>query len=550
MAWVLWSLCVAHFILANAADPRTSFRTKCLSFKPRTHVAGDAVLNHLDYVPAGTTLGLPDTDPSCNRASQAVAVDLCRVTLSVPTSGRSGFHYELWLPEAWNGRTLATGNGGLDGCIKYEDIAYGAANGFSSFGTNNGHNGSSGAAFYRNEDAVIDFSWRALHTSVEIGKDLTSRFYDRKPGKSYYIGCSLGGRQGIGSAEKFPGDFDGIVAGAPALDFNSLYSWRASFFPITGDARAPDFIPAETWKTTIHDEVLRQCDYIDGVNDGIIEDPTLCHVDVDRLLCGYNSDKNNTSSSRASTDCLSPAQVGKVKTIFADYLWPNGTLLYPRVNPGGELLAADGLYAGQPYGPSADWFKYAILGQPSWDPTTYTVADAALAVRKNPADIDTWPSSLAAFRRRGGKVLAYHGQQDQQISSLNSVRFWRRLADLELDGAGTGAGMDEFFRLFRIPGMNHCSGGPGAWVVGQGGSPASYGIPFDGAHNVLAAVVDWVEEGRAPGEIVGTKFVGDSVDAGVSYRHRHCRYPYRSTYSGEGDPLDIESWHCVNFGGV
>ncbi|KAI1165195.1 feruloyl esterase B [Nemania serpens] len=542
MAWMAWIMFLTHFILAlgaNAADPRASFKNKCLGFKPRTHVVDDTVLNHLEYVPAGTTLALSDTDPSCNRASQAVTVDLCRVTLSVPTSSRSGFHYELWLPETWNGRTLATGNGGLDGCIKYEDIAYGAANGFSrGFGTNNGHNGSSGAAFYRNEDVVTDFSWRALHTSVQIGKDLTSRFYDKKPGKSYYIGCSLGGRQGIGNAEKFPKDFDGIVAGAPALDFNSLYSWRASFFPITGNVKSPDFISAETWKTTIHDEVLRQCDSIDGVNDGIIEDPTLCHVDTERLLCGYN---NSTS-----TDCLSAAQVGKVKTIFDDYLWPNGTLLYPRVNPGGEELAADGLYAGQAYGPSADWFKYAILGQPSWDPTTYTIDDAALAIRKNPADIDTWPSSLAAFQRHGGKILSYHGQQDQQISSLNSVRFWRRLAagvDFDLDR------MDAFFRLFRIPGMNHCSGGPGAWTVGQGGNPAAYGIPFDREHNVLAAVVDWVEKGRAPDEIVGTKFVGDGVDAGIYYRHRHCRYPYRSTYSGDGDPLDIESWHCVNFGG-
>lgn len=115
-----WTLFATQFILAlgaNAADPRASFKNKCLGFKPRTHVAKDAVLNHLEYVPAGTTLALPDADPSCNRAlGQAVAVDLCRVTLSVPTSSRSGIHLELWLPEAWNGRTLATGNGGLDGC--------------------------------------------------------------------------------------------------------------------------------------------------------------------------------------------------------------------------------------------------------------------------------------------------------------------------------------------------------------------------------------------------------------------------------------------------
>ncbi|TGJ87018.1 hypothetical protein E0Z10_g1728 [Xylaria hypoxylon] len=524
MARTVWSLCMMHFILAlgvNASDNSVNFKTRCLAFKPESYIS-NATLNRLEYVTAGTNLAFPDNDPSCGRASQVVNVDLCRIALSVPTSQRSGFNYELWLPETWNGRTLATGNGGLDGC----------------FGTNNGHNGTSGAAFYQNEDVVIDFSWRALHTSVEIGKKLTPLMYDKKVGKSYYLGCSLGGRQGIGNAEKFPKDFDGIVAGAPAVDFNSLYSWRASFFPITGDTASPGFISPDTWKTTIHNEVLKQCDYIDGVEDGIIEDPILCHVDTERLLCGY--------SNSSSTDCLSAAQVKIVKAVYDDYLWPNGTLLYPRVNPGGELLAATGLYSGNPYAPSADWFKYAILGEPSWDPATYTQDDALLAIQKNPAGIASWPSSLAAFQEQGGKLLSYHGQQDQQISSLNSVRFWKRLAD-EVDYDLEK--MDAFYRLFRIPGMNHCAGGPGAWTVGQGGTTPAYGIPFDKDHNVLAAIVDWVEKGVAPDEIVGTKFVDDNVGAGIMYQHRHCRYPYRSTYSGIGDPLDISSWNCVNFGG-
>ncbi|KAI3317179.1 tannase and feruloyl esterase [Xylariaceae sp. AK1471] len=539
MARITWSLCWVHFVLAltvNASVVHVDFKDRCLAFKPQTHVPNSS-LNQLEYVSAGKTIAFPDNDPSCNRASQAVNVDLCRVVLSVPTSNRSSIVYELWLPETWNGRTLATGNGGLDGCIKYEDIAYGAANGFSTFGSNNGHNGTSGNAFYQNEDTVTDFSWRALHTSVEIGKKLTSLFYDRPSGKSYYIGCSLGGRQGIGNAEKFPNDFDGIVAGAPAVDFNSLYSWRASFYTITGDTKSPDFISPDTWKTTIHNEVLRQCDYIDGVTDGIIEDPILCYFDTEPLLCGNNNE--------TTTDCLSAAQLKKVKTIFDDYLWPNGTLLYPRMNPGSELLAADGLYSGQAYSPSADWFKYVVLGQPSWNPATYTVDDASVASRKNPAGINTWPSSLSAFQDRGGKVLSYHGQQDQQISSLNSVRFWKHLA------SGMNYNwdqMDAFFRLIRIPGMSHCGGGPGAWTIGQGGTPPSYGIPFDKDHNALAAVVDWVEKGVAPDHIVGTKFVNDSVDAGIMYQHRHCRYPYRSTYAGVGNPLAVESWHCINFG--
>ncbi|KAI1176116.1 feruloyl esterase B [Nemania sp. FL0916] len=561
---IFTSLFPLLFLFLTSPTNASTFKQKCHSFSPSTHLSHPhpsshpIVVNRLEYVPANTTLTFPDNDPSCNRASQLVAADICRVALFVPTSERSGLHFEGWFPdpEMWNGRTLATGNGGLDGCIKYEDIAYGAANGFLSvssylhtfiaFGTNNGHNGSSGAAFYHNEDALIDFSWRALHTSVEIGKELASKFYDRAHGKSYYIGCSLGGRQGIGGALKFPADFDGVVAGAPAVDFNSLYSWRASFFPITGSVGSSGFISAETWKTTIHDEVLRQCDDIDGVKDGIIEDPILCHVDTGPLLC---KDDGNEGGDREG--CLTAAQVDVVNAIFSDYLYPNGTLLYPRANPGGEILASDGLYAGAAYGPSADWFKYVVLARPDWDPTTYTIADAERAVLQNPADIATWPSStsksLAAFRARGGKILTYHGQQDQQISSLNSVRFWKRLAG-EQDGFELER-MDPFYRLFRVPGMNHCSGGPGAWTIGQGGSAQAYAIPFDREHNVLAAVVDWVEHGIAPDEIVGTKFVDDAVEKGIMYNHRHCRYPFRSTYSGAGDPADMESWHCVNFGG-
>lgn len=338
------------------------------------------------------------------------------------------------------------------------------------------------------------------------------------------------------------------MAGAPAVDFNSLYAWRASFYTITGDAGAssssPGFVSAETWKTTVHDEVLRQCDAIDGVEDGIIEDPILCHVDVDKLLCDPPTTTNNGNST--PTSCLTAAQATVVKAVFADYLWPNGTLLYPRPNPGSELLASDGLYSGNPYQPSADWFRYAVLGSPAWDPATYTRADAQRAVAADPGSIATWPTAadLAPFRARGGKILSYHGQQDQQISSLNSVRFWTRLRN---DG-DDGDSPDAFYRLFRVPGMNHCSGGPGAWTVGQGGSTPAYAIPFEKGYNVLAAVVDWVEEGVAPEAIVGTKFVDDDVAKGVAYRHRHCRYPFRSTYLGQGDPLDVDSWRCVDFG--
>ncbi|KAI1081701.1 Tannase/feruloyl esterase [Whalleya microplaca] len=521
-------------LTAFAATSNISrFQDRCLSFRPELHVY-NSTRTELAFVPAGTNLTFPDNDPTCNRKSQLVSEDTCRVALSIPTSNRSSITFEMWLPGSWTGRILATGNGGIDGCVKYEDVAYGAANGFSTVGTNNGHNGTYGDAFYHNDDVVVDYAWRALHTSVEVGKKLTALFYGVSAQKSYYLGCSLGGRQGINSADLFPEDFDGIVAGSPAVDFNSLYSWRASFITTTGNADSENFISADTWKTTIHEEILRQCDEIDGVLDGIIEDPTLCHFQPETLRCRLEDENAET--------CLNENQIQEVSAIFSDYLWPNGSLLYPAMQPGSEVLAADGLYVGEEYKPSVDWFKFVVLQDPSWDPATYKLEDALIAAQRNPGGIRTWPSSLNAFASRGGKLLTYHGQQDQQITSFNSVRFYEHLAN------STGYDsekMDEFYRFFRIPGMNHCASGPGAWVVGQGGSVASNNIPYDKAHNILVALVDWVEKGEAPDTITGTKFVDDDVSKGIAYRHRHCRYPLRSVYKGAGHkPLDIDSWGC------
>lgn len=178
-----------------------------------------------------------------------------------------------------------------------------------------------------------------LHTITVAGKTLTNLFYDKAYKKSYYLGCSLGGRQGIKAADMFPSDFDGIVAGSPALDFNNLQSWRASFFPITGPANSSGFISEATWSTLIHGEVLNQCDGLDGVFDGIIEDPDLCNFRPEALLC-----KKNTS-----TNCLTAAQVEIVRQIFSPLYGENGTLIYPAMQPGSEILASQNLYAGKPF---------------------------------------------------------------------------------------------------------------------------------------------------------------------------------------------------------
>ena len=262
--------------------------------------------------------------------------------------------------------------GGTETCrvgIKYEDLAYTTQNGFAAVGSNNGHNGTTAITMYKNPDVVADFAWRSwvffsahsdilqyltwlpcawkllilsscrLHTITDVGKKLVNLFYNKPYGKSYYLGCSLGGRQGIKAADLFPDDFDGIVAGSPALDFNNLQAWRASFFPITGPITSPNFISKSLWTNLIHSEILKQCDGIDGAVDGIIEDPNLCDFDPEALLC----------QSGVSTDCLSSVQVQMVKKIFSPLYGEAGNLIYPAMQPGSEIMAVDKLYAGAPF---------------------------------------------------------------------------------------------------------------------------------------------------------------------------------------------------------
>jgi feruloyl esterase len=181
-----------------------------------------------------------------------------------------------------------------------------------------------------------------MHTNAVVGKEVTKLFYGKSHTKSYFLGCSQGGRQGIGAAEKFPDDFDGIVAGAPALDFNNLISWRASFYPITGPSSGPSFIKPEAWTGLIHDEVLRQCDGLDGVKDGIIEHPELCKFDPKTLeYCGDST-----------SNCLTSQQVDQVRKIFSPLTYEDGTIIYPGMQPGSEMKAIDRLYAGKPFSDS------------------------------------------------------------------------------------------------------------------------------------------------------------------------------------------------------
>ncbi|KAK1218099.1 hypothetical protein PQX77_019230 [Marasmius sp. AFHP31] len=504
------------------------FETACsLSSLSSTKFSNKTTLYDVSLVPAESTLQFPDTDASCIPTPRPIVADICRVTMLVETSNSSSINMEAWLPRNWTGRFLNFGNGGLAGCIGYENLAYTSSMGFAAVGANNGHNGTSGAAFETSPQVVADFAFRSIHMSTVIGKELTEAFYGQQHTKSYYLGCSTGGRQGLKSVEDFPEDFDGVVAGAPAIKWNALLSWGAHLYSeITGNSSSPSFIPTNTWSDLIHKHIISQCDEIDGAIDGVIEDPNQCHYDPSGLLCSDNA--NNGT-------CLTATQIETVRKVYTPFWGLDGQEIYPAPQPGGEtnVLFLQAL-SGEPAIYTAEWFKYAVYNS-SFDPKKLTMEDYEYAIRLNLFDIETYKGDIQAFRERGGKVLAYHGQADGLISPKISERYYERVQEV------SGGDLDESFRMFRISGMEHCSGGPGAWEIGQFGRSAP---SLDADKNVLVAMVKWVEMGEAPETVEGVKHVDDDKEKGEVLRRRHCRYPFRNTYDGVGDPSKPESWRC------
>ncbi|KAK2054971.1 tannase and feruloyl esterase [Colletotrichum caudatum] len=372
----------------------------------------------------------------------------------------------------------------------YEDLNYGASHRFATVGTNNGHDGISGAPFYGNPGVVEDYVYRSVHLEAKLGKAVAAEFYGRNHTKAYYIGCSTGGRQGFKEAQSFPEDFDGIVAGAPAFDFNGLMYWTGQLFLKTGTNKDSRFLTPAQWGL-VYSDLMRQCDGLDWLEDGIIEDPSLCQYRPEGLLC----------SGSPSGACLTGEQAET----------PNA---YPM-----------------------DWWRYALYNDPAWDISTLSYKDYQAAARLNPWNVSTWEGDLSGARRRGVKILHYHGLQDPAISSDNSERYYDHvsrtmgLPSAELDG---------FYRYFRISGMTHCSGGTGASLIG--GSTNGY-VSFEPEANVLAAIVRWVEGGVAPDYILGSR---KTASGQVDLQRKHCKYPARNVFKGRGDPSKPDSWECVD----
>ncbi|KAJ6592204.1 tannase and feruloyl esterase [Mycena vulgaris] len=479
--------------------------TKCLALKSSLAIENTTILD-TSYIAAGSTVKPHGT---CVPKAHASA-PLCRVQFSTATSATSSIRGEAWLPDEWYGRFLGVGNGGLGGCISYRELDYGSALHFATVATNNGHDGDTGLPFLGNPEVINDFAFRSIHVEAVVGKQIVETYYGQPQTKSYYVGCSTGGRQGMQTALKYPEDFDGILAGAPGTDFNNLLHWMgmlARHIGAPAGAASPAFIPPALWKL-VAQEVLKQCDGIDGVLDGIITEPDACDFRPEALVC----------EGSATDTCLTRPQVDALRKIYAPLYGNNGELLYPRLDPGAESISIGGPnFSGAFLHYTTDWFKYAVLNASEFDFSQYGPAQGRLMADVNPGGIATFDGDLSAFRDRGGKFLTYHGRIDPLIPSGNS----KRVYDLIARTLGAPS-LDTFYRLFLVPGMGHCAGGPGAAAFGQLGGVAS---PVNAStHNVLLALVDWVEGGAAPDEITGAAPDGAT--------RVHCRYPRRSVWDG------------------
>lgn len=461
-------------------------------------------------------------------------VDLCRVVVQAVTSPRSSVYVEVWLPpgrgtsKPWNQRIVATGNAGLNGCVDYGKLVYLTQDGFAAIGDNGGHDGPSGDPFYNNIEVIRDFSHRARHNAIVLGKQLVREYYATPARRSYHFGCSTAGRQGLQAAQMYPEDFDGILAGAPAIDFQHLAAWAGSFIVHTGmSPRDPRFLTQKQWQN-VHDKVMQQCDgALDGAEDGIIEDTSICNFNPEYALCGVPN---------AGKHCLTNVQVQTVRAIYSPLYGFNNSYIYPRLSPSAEIGA---LLTGAP-GLFTPWFTNAVFKQKDWNPTTLNAFDYDLLDRLDGpyGNISSWSGDLGAFRNRGGKIITYHGGSDPIVSGDNTLRYYRHVAQtMNL----TANNMDSFLRHFPISGMSHCQLGPGAWAFGQETTAISHDT-----ENILARLIDWVEGTRPPPDtLLGTRWISDLPTAGIDFQRRHCRYPFRTTFRGGArDPHNVESWDC------
>ncbi len=478
-------------------------------------VAGTASFSPADHGDCAqlTQLKLADV-----KVTEAVAVPAgtgvikvahCRVTGVIGAE----IKFSLLLPDTWNHKFLMGGGGGFVGSVQNQ-AQFVVNAGYATAGTDTGHTGGTTDASWalRNLERQVNFGYVAVHRTAETSKLILRSYYAANETRAYFSGCSNGGRQALMEAERYPDDFDGIVAGAPAADFTGI----AAQFIKDVRAQFPDpqnltpLLSPETLKS-VAAQILDSCDALDGVKDGVMEDPRQCKVDVSTLTG------------------LSDAQRTALKTIYAPTRAGN-EIAFPGQPFGGEGDAAGwpawisgaAPREGQPAGPSLRYafgtnlFKYLITSNPGWDYRTYDLSTWKKDSERVAAILNATNPDLDKFKAKGHKLVIWHGWSDAGLSPLGTIKYYESVKARDPK-------MNDYVRMFMLPGVLHCGGGPGPDNV-----------------DWAAAIDGWVESGKAPERLIAQKGGG----AAVTRTRPLCAYPQRAVYTGTGSTDQAENFVC------
>ena len=484
-------------------------------------VLPDTIITLTESVPAGSF-----TPPGTSQALQVPA--FCRVA----ATSAPAVKFEVWLPrDTWNGKFHTAGNGGMAGVISYGAMQGALDRGYATASTDTGHVRPSAGGFDASwalgrPDLIEDFGHRSIHLTAVHGKTIVETYYGNAPTQSYYVGCSKGGQQGMMEAQRYPEDFDGLVVGNPAHNWTSFYAGAHLWYALSTLADPESYIPAEKVKI-LGNAVTAACDALDGIEDGVIDDPRRCTFNPEALTC---------DDVTAGEHCFSEKQVKAIKAIWQGPVNAAGEVLYPGLVPGGE--AGPGGWSRWVTGPEAftgthwlaaeGFMKYMVFNDPDWDFRSWDYdRDFSTALARTGAALDANDPDLRPLRDGGGKLLVYHGWSDADISPLGTIDYFEEAVTVlggDTDAPSALAETQKFFRLFMVPGMGHCRGGPGP-------------DRFD----MLSALERWVEQDEAPTRILASK-----IEDGEVVRTRPlCPYPQVARWSGSGSTDDAANFACV-----
>lgn len=477
----------------------------------------NATVTAVTSVPAGTYTGQANLPAFCLVKGKAT-----------PTSD-SLINFEVWVPQgsAWNGKLVATGNGGYSNSLSYGDMAYAMRQGYATLGGDTGHQ--TNIDFFwgiGHPEKIIDWGTRSINAITVPGKQIIANLQAKAASKAYYYGCSTGGHQGYAEVQRYPEDFDGVIAGAPGNNrtaLNAEFLWRYN----SARSGTTTLVLTNAKVNLITNSAVAACDSVDGVTDGVIDDPRACTsavFNIDSLLC---SGADNAS-------CLTAPQIAAAKLIYQGPKNPSsGALIYPGPVVGTESGWPS--YWGSSEPTRADFWRLWVFDNPSYNINLFDFnRDMSYSLAKIGPLVDQNNADISAFKARGSKLITYQGWTDPVVSQIDTIAYYDKVKTAQ----GSQTETDKFFRLFMAPGVGHCSGGSGPNVFGNGGQQAPAPTA---ANDLLMALDKWVTQGAAPDSIIASRVSGGAV----TRTRPLCAYPKKAVYKGSGSTNEAENFSCV-----